>query len=1082
MESKEPSRPTHASVSFDRTLAGPAQPRGPQSLVDTRAETHGGGDSRQVSADRQIQHGHLVGRYVVLSPLGSGGMGVVYAAYDPQLDRKVALKLLHPEAVSASGATQSKIDGQERLLREAQAMARLHHPNVVAVHDVGKYDERIFIAMEFVEGGTLKQWLRARPRTRQEVIAVFTQAGRGLQAAHEAGLIHRDFKPDNVLVSDKGRAQVLDFGLAKQTEDGERPIPERPTTGGTVSLNTALTQVGAILGTPAYMSPEQHLGEATDARTDQFSFCVALYEALYGNPPFHGDSLVSLANAVLSGDVAEAPRESYARVPPWLRKILLRGLAVDPEGRYPSIAALLDDLARDPSSQRKRWILAVGAAAAVALGAAGWAQLRAESEAVCDAARDQLQGVWDPARKQQVQAAFAAAGDPAFTAETFRRVEGVLDVYAATWASAQTAACRAAQEGAAVSDEIVHLRSACLARRFGELRSAVDVLARADRQVVERAVNVVAGLGDVGDCNEEDLLTSSAVPPPPPAARAPTSQLRERIDAARAEARSGQYGAGLSQVQAVVVEARALAYAPLLAEALLALGDLEAMSGRAREAEAAYADAIRAAAAGRHPRAAAEAWVQLIDSIGSRQAQAERALGLRLAAEAALAWDGSDPVLQARFLTALARIRLNQGDAVETTELATRALALLGDSGGDVGRQLERANVDTTLGKAAYSRGEFEAADAHFQAALAIRREALGPDHPDVASALNDLGDNDRARGRYAEARAALEQALALRTRVLGPDHPDLGNTETSLGALFSATADYRAARDHYARAVAIRSAALGPDHPRTAGALMNLGNAEIVLGDLDRAYEHYEAARAIQERVLGPEHPELAYSLTNLGFVLRNSSKPDSLAESIRYYERALQIREKTLAPDDPAIGHTLDNLGEAQAAAGHLPQALATLGRARQIREKALGPDHPDVAATLLNLGDATARSGRPQDGLALLRRALEILVRALGPDHPDVATALVTLARVEVEVGDAAAVEHAERAVTIRDATADVAASDRAEAQFLLARALPADQRARAIELATAARDNYARDPNADPQAIAPIDAWLKRQGKR
>ncbi|MCY1012268.1 serine/threonine-protein kinase [Nannocystis pusilla] len=382
MESKEPTRPTlAASASFDRTLAGPAQPTRPPSLVDTRAETFAG-DRRSGAADRQIQHGQLIGRYMVLSPLGSGGMGVVYAAYDPQLDRKVALKLLHPEAVSASGATQSKIDGQERLLREAQAMARLHHPNVVAVHDVGKYDERIFIAMEFVEGGTLKQWLRARPRTRQEVLAVFGQAGRGLQAAHEAGLVHRDFKPDNVLVSDKGRAQVLDFGLAKQTEDGDRPLPERPTTGAAVSLNTALTQVGAILGTPAYMSPEQHLGEATDARTDQFSFCVALYEALYGTPPFHGDSMAALATAVLTGEVAEAPRESYARVPPWLRKILLRGLAVDPAERYPSIAALLDDLARDPSSQRKRWLLAVGAAAAVALGAAGWAAARPDGRAV----------------------------------------------------------------------------------------------------------------------------------------------------------------------------------------------------------------------------------------------------------------------------------------------------------------------------------------------------------------------------------------------------------------------------------------------------------------------------------------------------------------------------------------------------------------------------------------------------------------------------------------------------------------------------------------------------------------------------
>src|SRR5690606_7649539 len=155
----------------------------------------------------------------------------------------------------------------------------------------------------------------------------------------------------------------------------------------------------------------------------RFSFCVALYEALYGTPPFRGDNLITLASAVLSGEVAEAPRESYARVPPWLRKVLLRGLSVDPADRYPSIAALLDDLTRDPSSQRRRWLVGLGVAAAVGLGAAGWAQLRASDDALCDGAAEQLQGVWDPSRMREVEAAFAAAGDPTFAAETFRRVE-----------------------------------------------------------------------------------------------------------------------------------------------------------------------------------------------------------------------------------------------------------------------------------------------------------------------------------------------------------------------------------------------------------------------------------------------------------------------------------------------------------------------------------------------------------------------------------------------------------------------------------------------------------------------------------
>ena len=327
--------------------------------ISSASSPIGGSGSTFTRTPEEIGHGQLVGRYVVLNPLGAGGMGVVYAAYDPQLDRKVALKLLHSEAVSRGSGTQSRNDGHTRLLREAQAMARLRHPNVVAVHDVGSYGDRVFIAMEFVEGSTLKSWLRSRPRTRKEVLAVFIQAGRGLQAAHDAGLVHRDFKPENVLVSLSGQAQVLDFGLAKATEDdGERP--DKPARGALElaasvnSLSRELTQQGAIMGTPAYMSPEQHLGLPTDARTDQFSFCVGLYEALYGTPPFPADTMASLAMAVVGGKVAEAPRESQARVPPWLRKVLLKGLSADPAHRHASISELIDALVRDPSSQRRR--------------------------------------------------------------------------------------------------------------------------------------------------------------------------------------------------------------------------------------------------------------------------------------------------------------------------------------------------------------------------------------------------------------------------------------------------------------------------------------------------------------------------------------------------------------------------------------------------------------------------------------------------------------------------------------------------------------------------------------------------------
>ncbi|MCY1062229.1 serine/threonine-protein kinase [Nannocystis sp. SCPEA4] len=288
-----------------------------------------------------------IGRFTVLRQIGAGGMSVVYAAYDERLDRRIAVKLLR------SGET---ADNQARLLREAQAMARLSHPNVVAVHEVGAWEQQVYVAMEFVRGSNLREWLQAVPRDIREIREVFVAAGRGLAAAHHAGLVHRDFKPANVLVGDDGRVRVGDFGLVRHAGDepgldgppASVPVPpasivQAVARGG---LSTTLTETGAILGTPAYMSPEQHLGRPVDARSDQFSFCVALYEALYGAPPFAGRDLLELARRVLAGAISPVPEDS--KVPAWLRRAVVRGLAVDPAARWPSIDDLLDELERDP--------------------------------------------------------------------------------------------------------------------------------------------------------------------------------------------------------------------------------------------------------------------------------------------------------------------------------------------------------------------------------------------------------------------------------------------------------------------------------------------------------------------------------------------------------------------------------------------------------------------------------------------------------------------------------------------------------------------------------------------------------------
>jgi serine/threonine protein kinase len=287
--------------------------------------------------------GSVVGRYVIESLIGAGSMGDVYAARDPELDRRVAIKVLRARASDRAAESVAT-----RMRREAQAMARLSHPNVVTVHDVGTFDGRVFVAMEYVDGGTLRAWLR-EPRSWREVLAVFEHAGLGLAAAHAAGLVHRDFKPDNVLVGRDGRVRVTDFGLARAVrEEAEGMPPEEPPVATPAALHETITRTGTLVGTPAYMAPEQLAGAPADARSDVFGFCVALYEALYRRRPFAGATVAELRASAASGAVA-APRGSG--VPAYLHRALSVGLRRMPEQRYASMEALLAAL-RPPQRAR----------------------------------------------------------------------------------------------------------------------------------------------------------------------------------------------------------------------------------------------------------------------------------------------------------------------------------------------------------------------------------------------------------------------------------------------------------------------------------------------------------------------------------------------------------------------------------------------------------------------------------------------------------------------------------------------------------------------------------------------------------
>ncbi len=329
-----------------------------------------------VTGHSELTRGTPVGRYLIVEPLGSGGLGDVYTAYDPELDRCVAIKVLRPSTDDVEGSHSGSGSGRDRLLREAKALARLSHPNVVAVYDVGSVGDDVFIAMERVDGVTLSRWSKAQKRPWREIRDVFLGIGAGVAAAHDAGIVHRDLKPQNVIVSPDGRPRVLDFGLARalQGNDDRSGLlliansVGKLATSSRDSLDDSITMAGTVMGTPQYMAPEQFDEEGTiGAAADQFSFCVALWQALYGKRPFQGNGMIEIVQAARAGRFVE-PSDRRG-VPKWLHKAMLRGLQTDPAKRFESMHALMHALQRDRRSRRAQWIALVVVAVLSAAGA-----------------------------------------------------------------------------------------------------------------------------------------------------------------------------------------------------------------------------------------------------------------------------------------------------------------------------------------------------------------------------------------------------------------------------------------------------------------------------------------------------------------------------------------------------------------------------------------------------------------------------------------------------------------------------------------------------------------------------------------
>jgi len=1013
----------------------------------------------------ELDIGAHVGRYLVIRRLGAGAMGVVYAAYDPKLDRKVALKLL------VGAAAEGTEGARQRLEREAQALAQLAHPNVVGVHDVDRHDGRLYVAMEFVAGRTLGAWMREAPRPWRTVLDVFLAAGRGLAAAHAAGLIHRDFKPENAMVGDDGRVRVMDFGLARPTdalpglEDLRASLSEDL---GPRTLDSPMTLSGTAMGTPAYMALEQFEGKA-DARSDQFNFCVALYEGLYGERPFAADSLAGLLAALRSGAVKRPPRG--AAVPTWLRAALLRGLAPDPGQRWPTMDALLAALAADPARRRRRWIaVALGATLVAGLaGGVGWyAQQQARA---CTGFAARLDGIWDDAARARTRAAFAATG-LVYAEDSWRRAAERLDDHTRRWVAARQDACEATRRGEQ-SGALLDLRMACLNERLRHVEATVALLAAPDADITRNAVEAVTRLPRLERCADPDALAAEQPPPEDAALAARVAALGEQLIAATALRNTGKYARGLEAAGAVVTAAAALPYEPLQARAWLLQGALQADSGAHADAEATLERAYTAALGLRMLPEAAEAARHLVFIVGDRLARP--ADGRRWATHAGpLTRAARLPEAEGPLRDGLGTLAYREGRLDEARVHHERALAIAEAARGPDHPAL--ALTLTNLGIVALAEGRLDRSRAHHERALAIAEAALGPDHPDLATPLTALGIVAQTEGRPDQARAHHERALAISERALGPDHPDLATTLTALGALAQDEGRLDLARAHLERALAIGERSLPPGHPDRAVPLISLGLLALQEGAREQARGLLERALAHWERVLGPDHLNLAIPLTNLGIIALEDGAID---QARAHLTRALDLTERALGPDHPKLADPLNNLGEVAQRAGQLAQARGFYERALTLRERALGPEHPDLAIPLVNLGDVALKEARPEQARAHHERALTLWERALGPEHPNLAYPLTGLGRARLALGAPAdALAPLERALGLRDAHPGDPA-EHAMTRLALARALwdaPADagrDRPRAHALAELAAQAHLAAGAAD--RLAEVRAW-------
>lgn len=918
-----------------------------------------------------LERGTAVGRFVVIDTVGMGGMGAVYSAYDPDLDRRVALKTLH-----VAGSSDPTAHG--RMLREAQAMARLSHPNVVNVFDVGEHRGGIFIAMEFVPGVTLRTWERAQERSWREVVALFLQAGRGLAAAHAAHLVHRDFKPANVLLGEDGRARVTDFGVARADGSIEPVGPGIPSAMGedsgrlnSNSFSEPLTRGDMVVGTVGYMSPEQAEAKTPDARSDQFAFCICLWEGLYGKRPFLGTSVAEVTKALLHGPLPPRPRGT--KVPAWLHAVLTRGLERDPDKRYPSMEALLKDLDRAPDEWRRK-ALPWAAVAAVLLSVGGLELFsQARERGRCEAVGGELIGVWDDALRAQLATAFGKVTRP-FSAAALASAERALDSHAKEWTSAATQSCEQAYVRKELPEADYRLEAACLAQRRRELAAVVTVLATADEGVVERAGTLAWSLTPVRGCTQLARLKSDPRLLAAGSDEARVTALQASLARARSLIDAGKLADAAPVIEQALASARELNRRALEAEALSLLGSLQQAAGKFADSADAWTRAVMAAQASGFDELLALAAVRLTTVVGFHlNRPAEGRLWDSLA-RATIERMGGDEVLSLERMIAVARLGNAEGKPMEVAAQHLQALGLAKTLLGTDHPLLWKIEFD--LGSSLVAAKDPQAAVPHLERALQLREKEVSGDHPEAAMVRSALANAYFFAGRVADSRDAFSRALATRERLFGADSPRLIVTLNNFGDTLSKVGRHEEAAAMVARAAVIAKKAYPAGHPYIVAT--TLTQAEILL-----AMARRDEARTAIESVLTMQPPPTAPYLAEAGavraFIALGDGKPkDALGFSMKAMEAGQQVGARS-----PELVLPLLARGESELALLDPAAALKTLEQAVVLVDETK-PWRVYTADARFALARAkTAARQEPQVATQLATEALEIYRGAEGQD---------------------------------------------------------------------------------------------------